>query len=268
MELIDPRWLTAAGYASLAVVGLLVGSFLNVVVWRVPRGGSVVSPPSACPECGHRIRPWDNVPVLSWLVLRRRCRDCGAQIGARYPAVETATAITFVLVLMRLGWTWSLPAYLYLAALGIALALIDIETHRLPNVLVLPAYPVAALLLGAASLLGGDWAGLLRAGIGGAVLWGLYALLMIVRPGGMGFGDVKLAGVLGVGLAWLGWGTFVVGAFAAFLLGGVFAIFLLLTGKAGRRSRVPFGPWMILGAAVGFAAGEPLWSAYLAVLGT
>jgi len=263
VEVLDPEWVHASGLVVLGVVGLLIGSFLNVVIWRVPRGESIVSPPSACPRCGHAIRPFDNVPVLSWLLLRGRCRDCRAPISARYPLVEAATGLLFVLVAVRLGWTWALPAYLYLAAIGLALALIDLDTHRLPDALVLPAYPVLAVLLAVASWTADDWPALLRAVIGGAILWTLYFVLMAVRSGGMGFGDVKLAGVLGAGLAWLGWGALAIGASSAFLLGGTYAIGLLVSRRAGRESRVPFGPWMVLGAAVGVAVGEQLWRAYL-----
>jgi len=259
-------WLSAAGVATLGIFGLAIGSFLNVVIWRVPRGESIVTPPSACPRCGHRIRARDNLPVVSWLVLSARCRDCGESISGRYPMVEAATGVLFVLVALRIGWSAALPAYLYLAALGLSLALIDLDTHRLPDALVLPAYPVMGVLLAVASWAEGDWSALLRAVIGGVVLWALYFVLMMVRSGGMGFGDVKLAGVLGAGLGWLGWGSLVVGGFAAFLLGGVYAVGLLATRRAGRASRVPFGPWMVLGAAVGVAVGEPLWAAYLDVV--
>lgn len=262
---VELPWLSGAGVAVLGVVGLMIGSFLNVVVWRVPRGESIVAPPSACPRCGHRIRARDNVPVLSWLVLRAHCRDCGAPISARYPLVELATGVLFVLVVLRIGWAPELPAYLYLAAIGLALALIDLDTHRLPDPIVLSAYPVLTVLLTVASWAGDDWAALLRAVIGGAVLWVLYFVLLAIK-GGMGFGDVKLAGVLGAGMAWLGWGTLVVGAFAAFLLGGIFGLALIVAGRAGGKTKVPFGPWMVLGAAVGVAAGEPLWAAYLDVI--
>ena len=252
-----PIWLTAA------VLGALIGSFLNVVVWRVPRGESVVSPPSAGPRCGHEIRARDNVPVVSWLLLRGRCRDCAAPISPRYPVVEAATAVLFALVALRIGWAPELPAYLYLAAIGLALALIDLDTHRLPDPIVLPAYPVLAVALGAASWVTGDWGALLRAAIGGAALWAVYFLLMIVKQGGMGFGDVKLAGVLGAGMAWLGWGALVVGGFAAFLLGGLYGIALIIAGRGGRSTRVPFGPWMVLGTAIGIAVGQQLWTGYL-----
>ncbi|WP_372595325.1 A24 family peptidase [Actinotalea sp.] len=253
----------------VAVLGLLIGSFLNVVVWRVPRGESIVSPPSACPSCGHEIRPRDNVPVLGWLLLRGRCRDCGNPISVRYPLVEAATGLLFVAVALRFGLSWELPVYLYLAAIAVALALIDLDVHRLPDPIVLPSYPVVLVLLGVAALDPGgtsQWGALGRAVAAGAILFVFYLLLAVLRPGGMGMGDVKLAGVLGLALGWLGWGSLVVGAFGAFLLGGLFGIGLLLAGRAGRRSGIPFGPWMLAGAALGVAVGEPLWDAYLGLL--
>jgi leader peptidase (prepilin peptidase) / N-methyltransferase len=267
VELLDPLAVASGALVALGVVGLLVGSFLNVVVWRVPRGGSVVAPPSACPSCDTRIRARDNVPVVSWLVLQGRCRDCSTPISARYPLVEASTGVLFALVGLRFGPSWALPAFLYLAAIAVALALIDLDTHRLPDAIVLPAYPVTAALLVLASWGTQDWGALVRAGIGGAVLFGLYFALAVAKPGGMGFGDVKLAGVLGGALAWIGWGALVVGGFAAFLLGGLFSIGLLLTKRAGRTSGIPFGPWMLLGAAVGVAVGEPLWQGYLRLIG-
>jgi leader peptidase (prepilin peptidase)/N-methyltransferase len=262
-----PSWfvVVAAG-----VVGLLVGSFLNVVVWRVPRGESIVSPPSACPCCGHPIRPRDNVPVVSWLLLRGRCRDCHEPISVRYPLVEAGTTALFGLTAWWAGATWSLPAYLYLAAIGVALALIDVNTKRLPNAIVLPSYPVGVALLALASWNPGgasDWSAFVRALFGCAVLFAGYFVVMFIHPAGMGFGDVKLAGVLGLYLGWIGWGAFAVGAFAAFLVGGVFSIALLAAGRASRKSTIPLGPWMIAGAAIGLAVGERLWAAYLGVLG-
>ena len=267
------------------VFGLLVGSFLNVVIYRVPAGKSIVSPPSTCPRCGARIRWYDNIPVVSWLVLRGKCRDCGSSISLRYPLVELGTGVLFTVVGLGFpvgevstgptvgagfGFAASivaLLAFLYLAAVSVALAMIDLDTSTLPNKLVLPVYPVGVLLLGSASVLSGEYWPLAQAGIGMVALLLLYLLLAIVKPGGMGMGDVKLAGALGLFLGWLGWSTLLVGAFSAFIFGGLFAIALLLLGKTGRKSRIPFGPWMLLGAWVGTLAGDEIAGWYLGLFG-
>jgi leader peptidase (prepilin peptidase) / N-methyltransferase len=251
-----------------AVLGLAVGSFLNVVVWRVPRGESVISPPSHCPVCEHPVRPRDNVPVLSWLLLKGRCRDCGNPISVRYPLVELGTSAVFVVSTIRIGFSAELPAYLYLGAIGVALALIDIDVKRLPNVIVLPSYIVSAALLAAAALVEQEWADLLRAGLGMAALYAFYFVLALVYPRGMGFGDVKLAGVLGGYLGWLGWAEVVSGGFLGFLFGGVVGGGLMLARRAGRRSMIPFGPFMLAGALVAILWGGALADLYLdSVLG-
>ncbi|GEA82268.1 prepilin peptidase [Cellulomonas uda] len=255
--------------ALAALFGLAVGSFLNVVVWRVPRGESVVSPPSACPRCGHRIRARHNVPVVGWLVLRGRCHDCGEPIARRYPLVEAATGVAFGLVTWLAGVSWELPALLYLAAISIALALIDLDCRRLPDAVVLPSYAVGSGLLALAAWNPGgepEWAALLRAGIGGFVLLSVYFLLLVVYPGGMGFGDVKLAGVLGIYLGYAGWAALVVGWFSAFLLGGLYALVLMVAGRAGRRTSVPFGPWMLAGAWAGLLVGDVVGRWYVSLL--
>ncbi len=249
------------------VLGLAVGSFLNVVVHRVPLGQSVVRPSSACPACGTPIAVRDNVPVAGWLLLRGRARCCGARIPLRYPLVEAGTAALFVAVAAWVGWSWSLPAWLYLAALSVALTLVDVDVHRLPDVLVLPSYPVAAALLVVGAGAAGEWERLPRAAGGALALWALYRGLKLVHPGGMGWGDVKLSGLLGLHLGFVGWGAVVVGAFAAFVLGGVLGLALLAARRATRRSRIPFGPWMILGTWVGAVWGADVASWYLGVTG-
>jgi len=266
--------MTGLDIALLALVGLLglaVGSFLNVVVWRLPRKQSLSRPASACPACGHPVRARDNVPVLSWLLLRGRCRDCREPISRRYPAVELTTAVLFVVFAAAIGGAgdrpWAVPAFLYLVAVSVALALIDMDTHTLPNRIVLPAYPASLVLLAVASAGAGDWAALVRAAAGSAILFLFYFALAMAYPRGMGFGDVKLAGVLGLYLGWLGWGPLVVGAFGAFVLGGVFSLILLAAGRVGRKSGIPFGPWMLAGAGVGTLFGSALWDAYLALVG-
>ncbi|MBX6371504.1 MAG: prepilin peptidase [Acidothermus sp.] len=252
--------------AAAAVVGAVVGSFLNVVIWRLPRGESVVSPGSYCPHCGKGITPRDNVPILSWLVLHGRCRACGAPISWRYPAVEALTAALFAGTAWRFGISWEIVPFLYLVAVGIALAWIDFDVRRLPNSVVLPSYLVASVLLSVAAVVEHHPERLLIAACGMAGAYGLFYLLMLVKPGGMGFGDVKLAGLLGLYLGFLGIGPLVVGFFLAFLLGGIAGVALLVARRASRRSKIPFGPALIAGALLAVFFGNGLSHFYTARL--
>ena len=247
----------------VTLLGLAIGSFLNVVIHRVPRDESLVAPGSHCPECGNPVRARHNVPVLGWLMLRGRCADCGTRISARYPLVEAGTAILFAAVAARFGWSWELPAYLYLAAIAIALAMIDLDVMRLPNKIVLPSYGIAAALLVPVSLTAGDPADLVR-GLAAAVV--LYVLYRVLAVWGMGGGDVKLAPLLGFYLGWLGWSAVAVGAFAGFLLGGLVGGVLLASKLASRKSRIPFGPYMLAGAFLAVFAAAPLADWYTNLL--
>ena len=247
-----------------AIFGLVIGSFLNVVVHRVPRGESVVNPPSACPRCGTEIRARHNAPVLGWLILRGRCYDCQAPISARYPLVEAGNGALFALA----GWRFAdqpvlLLAYLTFAAIAVALALIDLDVHRLPNVIVLPSYPVLGVLL--ALGVGGD--ALLRAASGAALLFGFFFLVAVVAPGGVGFGDVKLAGVVGGMTAAVSWGAFLTGAFGGFLLGAIAGVLLMLGRRASRKTAVPFGPFMLVGAWASILGASGLGQAYIERIG-
>jgi leader peptidase (prepilin peptidase)/N-methyltransferase len=279
--------------AVAGILGLLIGSFLNVVAYRVPAKISLMRE-SRCPHCDTAIKWWQNIPVISWIALRGKCANCEAPISARYPIVEAVTGLAFALVTwwgiavypmvsdvstrsflarstsgeaVSAAEAWALGlvivAYLYFAAISIVLTLIDLDTHRLPNSIVLPSYLVAGILFTVAAWLTGEWGLLLVAAVGMAVMYLLYFLLRAARPGGMGGGDVKLAGVVGLYLGWLGWGALAVGAFAAFLYGGVFGIALLLLRRAGRKTAIPFGPWMILGAWTGVFAGEAVGKWYV-----
>jgi len=250
--------------AALAgVLGLAIGSFVNVVAHRVPRGESVVSPPSSCPACAHPIRNRHNVPVFGWLLLRGRCYDCNLPISPRYPIVEAATGLLFALVGLRFASEpMLLAAYLAFAAIAVALALIDLDVRRLPNVVVLPSYPVLAVLL--AIGLGGH--GLLRAAAGALLLFGFFLVVAVAAPGAMGFGDVKLAGVIGGMTAYVSWGTLLSGAFLGFFLGAVAGLLLIAVRRAGRRSAVPFGPFMLLGAWTAVLGAGHLGDYYLALL--
>jgi leader peptidase (prepilin peptidase)/N-methyltransferase len=245
------------------IVGLTIGSFLNVVIWRIPRGESVVRPPSHCPGCDREIGPRDNIPVLSWLLLRGRCRHCGIRISVRYPAVELLTAALFAAVAYRIGLAPELPAYLYLTAAGVALAAIDLDHRRLPNALTLPSYVVVGALLTGASAVTGDWWALARGAIGMAAYYGVLFVLAVAVPRGMGFGDVKLAGVLGMALAWLGWGELLAGFFLGFAYGALVSIALIALGRAGRKSTVPFGPFLVAGALTAVLYGHELAHLYV-----
>jgi leader peptidase (prepilin peptidase)/N-methyltransferase len=252
----------AAVVAVVGLLGLAIGSFLNVVIWRVPRDESVVHPASHCPNCDQEIVPRDNIPVVSWLLLRGKCRNCGNAISIRYPLVELGTAGLFVAFAIHFGIHAVLPAYLYLAAVGVALAMIDLDLQRLPDVLTLPSYPIGAGLLAIAAAVDHDWHAYLRALLAMAALWLFYALTSFVYPAGMGWGDVKLSGVLGLYLGWLGWGQLVVGAFGAFAVGAVVGLAFMVFTEAGRKSRVPFGPFMLVGVLIGIYAGHPIAHAY------
>lgn len=254
---------------SFGILGLLIGSFLNVVVHRVPAGLSVVDPPSACPGCGHAVRARDNVPVLSWLVLHGRCRDCAAPIPVRYPLVEAGTGIAFAVTAWRLGDDpVVLLASLVVVGAGIGLALIDIEHQRLPFAITRVMTVLVVLVVAAGSATGVsdvDWSAVAAS----VASWtGLYALLHYGSGGrAMGFGDVALAPALGLVLGLLGWPASLVGLFAGFVLGALVLVPLRVAGRLGRRAPVPHGPFMLAGAALGLYAGVPLSQAYLSTMG-
>jgi leader peptidase (prepilin peptidase)/N-methyltransferase len=261
-------WLALAA-AWLLGLGLIIGSFLNVVIARVPSGHSVVRPRSQCPGCQATIRARDNLPVISWCLLRGRCRSCGMRISARYPAVEIANGVLWLL----LGtWTYAhgtlaaLPGLLVVGSAGVALAVIDVEHHRLPNAIVLPLLGVSAVSIGVTAAAGQVdlWVALAGAGI-----WTLLiGLLWLVSGGrGMGLGDVKLAPSLGAAAAVAGLGASLVGLGLSFVLGGLVGAGLLITGRARRGTRVPFGPFLLGGALLGLLVGQPAWQAYRALAG-
>jgi leader peptidase (prepilin peptidase)/N-methyltransferase len=256
--------------AAAFVLGVVIGSFLNVVVYRVPRGESLVRPGSHCPACGAPIRARPNVPVLGWLVLHGRCADCRTGIPVRYPLVELGTGVVFLAVTARLeqlGLRGALPAFGYFSAIGIALALIDLDVHRLPNAIVLPSYPVLALALAGSAWWQGDWWPLARAGIGAGALLVFFGVVWLIHPAGMGFGDVKLSGLIGGVLGYLSWTALVFGAFLCFLLGAVVGVVLIATGRGTRKSALPFGPFMILGAMLALFLAGPIGRLHLGVRG-
>jgi leader peptidase (prepilin peptidase)/N-methyltransferase len=240
--------------AVVALLGLLVGSFLNVVVHRLPRGESLVRPRSRCIGCGTAIAPYDNVPVLSWALLRGRCRHCGEPISARYPAIEALTAVVFALVAAVCGFDAELALELPFAALMIAVAAIDLEHRIVPNRLLAPAAIWA--LAGWAVV---DAGFLPEAVAAGAGAFAFLLLAALAYPAGMGMGDVKLAGTMGLFL-----GLSVIPALlVAFLAGSIVGIAIVAReGRDARKKGVPFAPFLALGGIVGLLAGSELISLY------
>jgi len=248
-----------------AILGLVIGSFLNVVIHRIPAKESLSRPPSHCPACGHRIRNRHNIPLLGWLLLRGRCADCDVRISVRYPLVELLTAVLFVAITLRtmdLEQFAALPALLYFTAMGISLSMIDLDVGRLPNAIVYPSYPVLALLLATAALAQHDAAALLRAGVGAAVLFVAYFAVAYLYPAGMGFGDVKLAGIVGGVLAFVSYPVLAVGAFAAFAIGSVVGIVRIVSSRGAAGGSIAFGPFMVAGALLALFVGSAVTEFY------
>jgi leader peptidase (prepilin peptidase)/N-methyltransferase len=241
-----------------ALLGLAIGSFLNVVIYRVPKGLSVVSPRSACPSCHAPILERDNVPVVSWLLLRGRCRQCHAQISARYPLVELACAALFAGTAARFGYNWALPAYLVLFAGLLALSVIDIETLLLPKKIVWPLSVLVTALFVLAAAVTGSWHALLVGAICGAAWFALFFLMNLASPRLLGFGDVRLAPVLGLALGWLGVRYVVLGFLAANLIGAVVGIALIATKRMTRQQQMPYGVFLAAGCAVAIFAGPEI----------
>jgi leader peptidase (prepilin peptidase)/N-methyltransferase len=242
----------------LGLFGLAIGSFLNVVIYRVPRGESIVAPRSRCPSCGTALKATDNIPVVSYVVLRGRCRSCRAPISLQYPVVELLTAGLFAGTAARFGFAWSLPAYLVLAAGLVALAAIDLEKNVLPKRIVYFVTAAVGAFLVLASAETGDWRRLVIAACSAAAWTGLFLAINAVSPRWLGFGDVRFVGVLGLSLGWLGVGYVLLGFYLAALIGGAVGIGLIVAKRGGLATRVPFGPFLALGAEIAIFAGSSL----------
>ena len=230
---------------TIGLLGLLIGSFLNVVIYRVPRDESIVSPSSHCPSCGHVLRAWELIPVISFLIQRGQCRSCQGRISWRYPAVELLTGVLFFITAYLSFNVEMHPARLFLnlafVAVLVALSFIDLDTFRLPDVLTLPLLGLG--LLGAFLIPGnpGGWESALSALGAGGLFW----IIARVYPQGMGLGDVKLVAAMG---AFLGFPSIFLAVFMGSFMGALIGIFLLFMGRKRFGQQIPFGPYLALGA--------------------
>jgi leader peptidase (prepilin peptidase)/N-methyltransferase len=252
-----------------ALLGLVSGSYLNVVVHRLPRGISTVFPPSHCPACDARIRPLDNLPIVSWLLLRGRCRSCGAGISPRYPLIEGVTGILFVASAERFGFTLAALAGAVFCCSMIVLTAIDVEYLILPDRITLPG-----ILAGVAlqpflpTGPGQPWPGIVGAILGAALGAGVLLVAyggwwLLRREEGLGLGDVKMLAMIG---AFLGAGGVVVALFLGAFAGALFGLTLVAAGRGGMRSKIPFGAFLGGGAVVALFFGPELVALYLRAL--
>ena len=250
----EPTILAAAAMAGL--MGALLGSFFNVVIARLPRGESLVTPRSRCPSCGHGVRPYDNVPVVSWLLLRGRCRDCSAPISRRYPLVEGLTALLLVLVVLAEGATREVWLGLAFVLVLVPVIFIDLDHRIIPNP-IMPAGTVIAPLLPLATRPDA----LVEHLVAGVAAGGFLLVAALAYPAGMGMGDVKLAGVMGLFLGRDVGPAMLVALLAGSVVGGL--IIARKGAKVGRKTAVPFGPFLALGGLAGLFVGDPILDWYL-----
>ena len=253
-------WVTAV---ACAVVGLLAGGYVTVLIDRVPASRTISGslgeltrhPAGECPRCAAGLRAGDLVPLLSWARTGGACRYCGEPFGGWHPAAELLTAVVFALMGLRFGVSPILPAYLFLASVAVALAFIDVAHRRLPDLLTLGSYPVAFVLLGAVTPAVRDGPRhLSHAFIGLACASAFYLILALIYPAGIGWGDVKLSGLLGLYLGWIGPAALFIGLAAGFVLAAVVGVAMIAAGKATRKSQIAFGPFMLAGAIAVIAA--------------
>jgi leader peptidase (prepilin peptidase)/N-methyltransferase len=245
--------------AILAMLGLAVGSFLNVCVYRIPRGQSLTLPPSRCPACEYQLRWFDNIPVASYAALGGRCRRCRTRISVRYPLVELATMALFVIHGEVFGWSALLVPRLLFACVMVVLFAIDLEHHLLPNVITLPA--IAIGLISSAVLPPGLVDALLGVALGGGVLWLIgEAYYRYAGQEGMGGGDVKMLAMIG---AFLGWKLVLVTLVLSSVVGSVVGLFVILIKRGGMKYALPFGTFLALGALVASLAGDRIVNWYV-----
>ncbi len=245
------------------ILGLIIGSFLNVCIYRIPREKSVVSPPSACPSCGSQIKPWDNIPVVSYLILAGKCRNCGQKISLRYPTVELLNGLLYMAVILQFGIGWHLPLLFALVSAMVVITFIDLDFQIIPDAITIPG-----MIIGLAashfllpdpfakySLLGftSSLIGLLAGGAS-------FYLIAVLSKGGMGGGDVKMMAMVG---SFMGWKGVLLTTLIGSLTGSLVGIGLMIFKGKGRKAKIPFGPFLALGALITLFLGRVILDWYL-----
>lgn len=233
-----------------ALIGLSIGSFLNVVIYRLPRSISLLHPPSTCPKCGHRLAWYDLVPVFSFLLYRGRCRYCHESISWQYPFIEALTATLFAAIAVKFGSPLEVVRHWVFASLLIAISVIDLHEHIIPNRLSIPGVTVGLVF----SLFTPE-PGIVDAAVGMLICGGLMLLLALLSNGGMGGGDIKLMAMIG---SYLGWKAGLIGLFLGSAIGLIVSLGLIASGRMGRKDPIPFGPFLSAGAMLMVFAGEPI----------
>ncbi|HET6466307.1 MAG TPA: prepilin peptidase [Nitrospiria bacterium] len=236
------------------ILGLIIGSFLNVCIHRLPRNESLIAPSSRCPSCHHSVRWWDNIPVISFLILGGRCRDCGRPISWRYPVVELVSGIGYLLLVWRFGVGWQTVVYALLFSSLLVITFIDLDHQIIPDRITLPGM-IVGLIASSLILPIGFLDALIGLLLGGALFYGVA----VASRGGMGGGDIKLIAMIG---AFLGWKQALLTIFIGALAGSVIGLFLMTFKGKSRKYPVPFGPFLSLGAVVSLFAGPAIWGWY------
>lgn len=253
-----------------AIFGAVFGSFLNVVIYRVPAGKSLLTE-SRCPNCNNHIKWWQNIPIFSWLFLRGKCFYCKKPISPRYMIVEGLVSLLFALTTFfypveDIASGLQLLGLLVFVSFAVALSFIDLDTHKLPNALTFPSFISILVILSLSAAFSKDYSNLLRAILASLLVALVYFALALVKKSGMGLGDVKWSLTIGLILGWFGWGNVFIGGFGAFFIAALYSIILMVTKKAKMTSGIPFGPWMSIGAWLGIIFGTQILNAYISII--
>lgn len=242
----------------LFIIGLFIGSFFNVCIYRIPRGESIAFPPSHCPSCGLRIKPYDLVPVISYVFLRGRCRSCGERISLEYPAVEMLTGLIYMLLYLKYGFNIDLLKYMVLFSLLIIVSIIDLKHSIIPFKLMIAGYLAGIIFAAIGYILNGD----ILTYIFGFLIGGGVILIIVLISGGMGGGDIQLMSVIGL---FLGFKLSILSLLLSFIIGACAGLTLILLKKKNYRDYIPFGPWLSLAACISIFIGDMLISWYISL---